>query len=189
MWSTFSDRPQWTHDATISLFNITSKRSRFDGIMTLVLRHVPAGTSHSSPERMSNLMPRANSNFDLSSLKFGNHGHVKNIPGWYLPYGFNQVTNELYHIDWSWTAFIQYNRGPLLVTDISQTSTGTMASTSNYMKHGGHTCQVHHNAVIMGAMASQITSLTIIYSTVYSGADQRKHQSSVSLAFAMGIHR
>ena len=35
----------------------------------------------------------------------------------------------------------------------------------------------------MGAMASQITSLTIVYSTVYSGADQRKHQSSASLAF------
>ena len=32
-------------------------------------------------------------------------------------------------------------------------------------------------------MASQITSLTIVYSTVYSGADQRKHQSSASLAF------
>ena len=36
----------------------------------------------------------------------------------------------------------------------------------------------------MGAMASQITSLTIVYTTVYSGADQRKHQSSASLAFA-----
>ena len=35
----------------------------------------------------------------------------------------------------------------------------------------------------MGAMASQITSLTIVYSTVYSGEDQRKHQSSASLAF------
>ena len=35
----------------------------------------------------------------------------------------------------------------------------------------------------MGAMASQITSLTIVYSTVYSGVDQRKHQSSASLAF------
>ena len=40
----------------------------------------------------------------------------------------------------------------------------------------------------MGAMASQITSLTIVYSTVYSGADQRKHQSSASLAFVWGIH-
>ena len=41
----------------------------------------------------------------------------------------------------------------------------------------------------MSLMASQITSLTIVYSTVYSGADQRKHQSSASLAFVRGIHR
>ena len=41
----------------------------------------------------------------------------------------------------------------------------------------------------MGTMASQITSLTIVYSTVYSGTDQRKHQSSASLAFVRGIHR
>ena len=41
----------------------------------------------------------------------------------------------------------------------------------------------------MGAIASQITSLTIVYSTVYSDADQRKHQSSTSLAFVWGIHR
>ena len=41
----------------------------------------------------------------------------------------------------------------------------------------------------MDAMANQITSLTIVYSTVYSGIDQRKHQSSTSLAFVWGIHR
>ena len=41
----------------------------------------------------------------------------------------------------------------------------------------------------MGTIASQITSLTIVYSTVYSGADQREHQSSASLAFVWGIHR
>ena len=35
----------------------------------------------------------------------------------------------------------------------------------------------------------QITSLTIVYSTVYSDADQRKYQSSASLAFLRGIHR
>ena len=40
-----------------------------------------------------------------------------------------------------------------------------------------------------GAIASQITSLTIVYSTVYSGADQSKHQSSASVAFVWGIHR
>ena len=48
---------------------------------------------------------------------------------------------------------------------------------------------VHYSDVIMGAMASQITSLTIVYSTVNSGANQRKHQSSASLAFVQGIHR
>ena len=41
----------------------------------------------------------------------------------------------------------------------------------------------------MGTVASQITSLTIVYSTVYSGADQRKYQSSAWLAFVRGIHR
>ena len=46
-----------------------------------------------------------------------------------------------------------------------------------------------YNDVIMSAVASQITSLTIVYSVVYSGADQRKHQSSASLAFVWGIHR
>ena len=35
----------------------------------------------------------------------------------------------------------------------------------------------------MGAIASQITSLTIVFSSVYLDTDQRKHQSSVSLAF------
>ena len=47
----------------------------------------------------------------------------------------------------------------------------------------------HYNDVTMSAMASQITSLTIVYSSVYSGADQRQHQNSASLAFVWGIHR
>ena len=41
----------------------------------------------------------------------------------------------------------------------------------------------------MSTIASQITSLTIVYSTIYSGADQSKHQSSASLAFVWGIYR
>ena len=47
----------------------------------------------------------------------------------------------------------------------------------------------HYGDVIMGIIASQITSLTIVYSTIYSGADQRKHQSSTSQAFVRWIHR
>ena len=47
----------------------------------------------------------------------------------------------------------------------------------------------HYNDVMMGTIASQITSLMTAYSTVYSDADQRKRQSSASLAFVRGIHR
>ena len=52
-----------------------------------------------------------------------------------------------------------------------------------------HIPSVHNNDVIIGAIASQITSLTIVYSIVYSSANQRKHQRSASLAFVRGIHR
>ena len=47
----------------------------------------------------------------------------------------------------------------------------------------------HYIDVIMTTMASQITSLAVVFSTVYSGTDQRKHQSSASLPFVRWIHR
>ena len=50
-----------------------------------------------------------------------------------------------------------------------------------------HCC--HYTEVIMSATASQIISLTIVYSTVYSGADQRKYKRTAPLAFVQGIHR
>ena len=48
---------------------------------------------------------------------------------------------------------------------------------------------MHFCDVIMDAIASQITSLPIVYLTVCSGTDQRKYQNSASLAFVRGIHR
>ena len=48
---------------------------------------------------------------------------------------------------------------------------------------------LHYSDVIMSTMSSQITSFTIVYSTVYSGADERKHQNTVPLAFVRGTHR
>ena len=66
---------------------------------------------------------------------------------------------------------------------------------SNYFPHfPGHVVtypcwDYHYYDVIMGTIASQITSLTIVYSGVYSDADQSKHQSSASLAFVREIHR
>ena len=53
----------------------------------------------------------------------------------------------------------------------------------------GHTLRWHYSDVITGTIASQITSLAIVYWTIYSDADQRKHQSSASLAFVRGNHR
>ena len=47
----------------------------------------------------------------------------------------------------------------------------------------------HYSDVIISAIVSQITSLKIVYSTIYSSADQRKLRSSASLAFVRGIHR
>ena len=47
----------------------------------------------------------------------------------------------------------------------------------------------HYSDVIMSAIASQITGVSIVYSNVCSDVDQRKHQSSASLAFVRRIHR
>ena len=80
-------------------------------------------------------------------------------------------------------SFTQFYRRHLILISITTTSclTGDLVL-------GGWNC-FHYRDVIMGAITSQITSLTIVYSTVYSDADQRKHQSSASLAFVRGIHR
>ena len=52
-----------------------------------------------------------------------------------------------------------------------------------------HKLMCHYNDVIMSVVGSQITSLTIVYSTVYSGSGERKHQSSTSLPFVWEIHQ
>ena len=83
----------------------------------------------------------------------------------------------------------------ILIIMISITSTDSNNSEASYFLFFTFTCLVwihlgntqHYSDVIMGTMASQIPSLTIVYSTVYSGADQRKHQSPASLAFVWGI--
>ena len=61
--------------------------------------------------------------------------------------------------------------------------------TTPHLAKGSLTGNVHYNDVLTMAMASQITGVSIVCSTVCSGADQRKHQSSTSLAFVGGIHR
>ena len=61
---------------------------------------------------------------------------------------------------------------------------------TTYPCHNLSQCMlVHYDDVIMTMLASQITSLMVVYSIVYSGVNQRKHQSSASLAFVREIHR
>ena len=80
----------------------------------------------------------------------------------------------------------------LLVTD--KTYYDVIQTKSVHMSQWGVRTQAtpihfsHYSDVIMSTMASQITNFMIVYSTVYSGADQRKHQSAASLAFVRGIH-
>ena len=87
--------------------------------------------------------------------------------------------------DWhfSYRHFIRH-RSVLYTTRSSITSIQVDESFSYFAQ-----CILHYDDVIMGPIASQITSLTFVYSTVYSGSDQSKHQSSASLAFVWGIHR
>ena len=66
---------------------------------------------------------------------------------------------------------------------------GLTQDCSNSSALANHPVMYHYNDIIISTTASQITSLTTVYSIVYSCADQRKHQSTASLAFVSGIHR
>ena len=62
--------------------------------------------------------------------------------------------------------------------------------TSRVLRTAKQTWRIqHYDDVIMTMLASQITSLMVVYSIVYLGVNQRKHQSSASLAFVREIHR
>ena len=94
----------------------------------------------------------------------------------------SNVQQKLAHILWD----IQYLRGHScrMLTFLQDPPCHTLP------RHAGMTNSLgRRNDVIMGTMASQITSLTIVYSAVYSDANERKDQSSASLAFVKGIHR
>ena len=89
-------------------------------------------------------------------------------------------SSALISVDWKWRHFG-------VICHCHDQTTFDVTDEKHFAKM--KTLPSHYSDVIMGAMASQITSLTIVYSTVYSDADQRKHQSSASLAFVRGIHR
>ena len=84
-----------------------------------------------------------------------------------------------------------YTRGWLLLMGRGHKSTHALYQTIFYMGDNGnilHFGLTLYSDAIMSAMASQITGVSIVYSTICSSAYQRKHQSSASLAFVREIH-
>ena len=97
---------------------------------------------------------------------------------------YSDVTCTSKHVSWpTFRLFVQ----PLFQVDIK----GNIRITGLFVKgiHRQLMMNKYYNDVTMSAMASQITGVSIVYSNVCSDEDQRKHQSSTSLAFVRGIHR
>ena len=97
---------------------------------------------------------------------------------YFLAKSYGWIPNET--IDWSYTS---------MCLDVSAGQFAKWCHEDNNLLLNITKFLPHYTDVIMGAIASQFTSLAIVYSTIYSDADQRKHQSSQSLAFVWGIHR
>ena len=82
-----------------------------------------------------------------------------------------------------------HHKGHVLGTTEMDLRASNSLTNSRIVYNGAWRPGVHHYSdAIMSAMASQITGV-FVYSTVCSGRDLRKHQSSASLAFVRGIHR
>ena len=91
-----------------------------------------------------------------------------------------QITSKVKFIDDKVTPCHGWRKTP---------SISTLRSGDAYMYQWTGQSIIHYSVAIIGAMASEITSLTIVYSTIYSDTVQRKYQSSMSLAFVRGIPR
>ena len=114
---------------------------------------------------------------------------IQNVPCsmWGLSWKFHE--NPFMHFD-RCQPIVRTN-AELVLIELREHSSMKLESTYNFhVKKLNWKCLMQNNNcdVIIGVVASQITSLTIVYSTVYSNADQRKHQSSASLAFVRRIH-
>ena len=116
----------------------------------------------------------------------------------YPTMGISVVWKQVLHIALDTCGMAQYNNAALHKytnshyknkTVMAYLYNGNPYAWKNTVIFWNRALHHHYCDVIIGAMASQITSLTIVYLIVHSDADQRKHQSSASLAFVWGIHR
>ena len=120
--------------------------------------------------------------------------HPIPIPFRFIYDGFvcsNSITVPLCRLlSREWTPLTAWDVSSVLrLCDEIYTFSHATKSNIHYHKCNDFITFSHYGDVIISTMVSQITSLAIVYSTVYSGAEQRKHKSSASLAFVRGIHR
>ena len=99
---------------------------------------------------------------------------------------FTQFTAQLSEYQWFWCLGTSVS---LKANRLTLKRYISFISIASVTYQGPENIITHYCDVIKGAITSQITSRTIVYSTFYSDADQGKHQSSASLAFVRRIHR
>ena len=104
---------------------------------------------------------------------------------------YNNQTPQRPH--WAWLVIV-YSIRSSYYCDLKYSWTGVMAHLQgcgchNLFSTEWVTFTTHYNYVIMGAMASKSPASRLFTQPFIQGADQRKHQSSASLAFVRGIHR
>ena len=131
----------------------------------------------------------------MDTQKFGT-----TIPRWNYMMMKLEFSLKSKYMEWDIHVWVVINKQPFLLSLISyhMWKTGSCHDSKFVITGDTGDCyydnlqcpqlQQYYSDVIMGAMASHITSLSIVYSTVYSSADERKHQSSTSLTLVWGIH-
>ena len=101
----------------------------------------------------------------------------------------NKVTYMRHMICWGEAGDFHWLLEYLPLTAITLNQEHGLASAGCMITHDCFIGISHYNEVIMGAMASRLTGVSVVYSTGFSDADQRKHQSTASLALVRGIHK
>ena len=109
------------------------------------------------------------------------HGYFKWVWDVYGSQGTNISSNRFRSVNIWLHANVWYFVILLTVSDIIRHTLTAIDIPANSTK------SIHCSDVIMGVLVSQITSLTIVYWSVHSGADQINLQSTASLAFAWWI--
>ena len=125
--------------------------------------------------------------FSSNSVQIVNWSTVVNLHAYSIPCSI--VIEILQLIISNWSSVILCNQNTLQVYSPRISVPSHQWPCSPLMPPCRETRYIHYCDVIMSALASQITRVSIVCPTACSGLDQRKHQSSTSLAFVRGIHR